>query len=402
MPSPEQFRIDIPRERIDALRSRIRATNWPADLANDDWSYGINAGYLRKLLDYWAGDYDWYAAQARMNEHDHFRATVDGVPIHYMRIKGKGPNPQPLILSHGWPWTFWDMQKMIGPLTDPAAHGGDPADAFELIVPSLPGFGFSVPAQAGVNFWKTADLWNTLMTEVLGFEKYFAAGGDWGYFVTQQLGHKYADTVKAIYITNTTPLDLFNSERFWDISHRFVRPDLSDDLRKGWLEILKKRVPHVALQTIEPQTMAYALHDSPAGLMAWLLQPRRDWGQWEGSIDNTFPFEHMATTATIYWLTESYVSSARYYADAVRHPWTPSHGRTPMIEAPSCVAYFGGEFYPGMTVENRLDWFTQSPMAANYKLHYAKAHPHGGHFCFYEVPDFCVSDIRQGFRDFRD
>lgn len=398
MNQPEPFQIAIPEDEVADLRERVRRARIPPDLANGDGSYGIQADYLRSLLETWRGDYDWFAAQRRMNDYNHFRVTVDGVPIHYMHINGTGPNPRPLILSHGWPWTFWDMQKVIGPLTDPAAHGGDPADAFELIVPSLPGFGFSVPAQAGINFWKTADLWQRLMTEVLGFERYFAAGADWGNLVTQQLGHKYAGSVAGIFLTNTTPPDLFNSEQFWDISNRFLSNDLPPEQRKGWLDILQHRVPHVAVQTIEPQTMAYGLNDSPAGLLAWLLQPRIDWGHWEGSIENAFPREHILTTASIYWFTQTYVSSARYYADAVRHPWVPAHDRTPLVEAPVCIGFLGGEFYPGMTVENRVELFTRSPLAANYSLHRARAHPRGGHFAYYEVPEYCIDDIREGFR----
>lgn len=401
IPHPGQFRIDIPRERIEALQARIRMTTWPSDIGNEDWSYGFRTDYMQSLLHDWSETYDWYAAQDRMNAYDHFKVTIDGVPIHYMHIKGKGPAPKPLILSHGWPWTFWDMQHMIGPLTDPAAHGGDPADAFELIVPSLPGFGFSTPAQADTNFWKTADLWNTLMTQVLGFDRYFAAGADWGNFVTQQIGHKHAAHAKGIYITNATPLDLFNQERYWDISNKFLPDNLPPDQRKGWLEILAKRIPHVAVQTIEPQTLALALHDSPAGLLAWLMQPRRDWGQWQGDMENTFPREHMLTTATIYWLTGTYVSSARFYANAVRYPWSPSHGRSPTVEAPTSVGFFGGEFYPGMTVDNRVKMFTASPIVSYYNLHRAKAHPTGGHFIYYEEPEFCLNDIRECFRDLR-
>ncbi|MCK9543246.1 MAG: epoxide hydrolase [Novosphingobium sp.] len=399
---PQPFTIDIPVSAIENLKSRIRATAWPDDLDNGDWNYGFPRGYLKSLAESWAEDYDWYDAQARMNAYPHFKVTVDDVPIHFMRVAGKGPDPVPLILSHGWPWTFWDMQRVIGPLTDPAAFGGDPADAFELIVPSLPGFAFSTPLRrAGMNFWKTADLWQKLMTQVLGFDRYAAAGGDWGQFITQQLGHKYAESLLGIMLTGTAPLALFNAPRFWDISSGFLPADLPEEAQRPLLDHFRKRVPHVAVQTIEPQTLAYAMHDSPVGLLAWLVQPRRDWGECGGDPETAFPREHLLTTATIYWLTGSYVNSARFYADAVRSPWAPSHSREPLVEAPTAITFLGGEFLPGMTTANRLDAFHRSPWSIQYNLHFTGVHEKGGHFSFYEAPDACVHDLRAHFRPLR-
>ncbi len=402
MLAPESFEISIDREVIDDLCRRVAASYWPDDLGNEDWGYGIGRDYLQSVAESWAGDYDWYAAQARINEFAHFRVTIDGVPIHFLRRRGKGPNPIPLILTHGWPWTFWDMQKVIGPLTDPARFGGDPADAFDLIVPSVPGFGFSTPLrQSGMNFWRVADLWQRLMTEVLGFDRYAAAGADWGYLITQQLGHKYADSLYGIYLIGSAPLDLFNREQYWNLAGAFLPPGLPDAVRLPILAHFRKRVPHVAVQTIEPQTLAYAMHDSPVGLLAWLLQPRRDWSDCGGDLESVFPREHLLTTATIYWATRSFVNSARFYADAVRHPWRPSHHRKPAVEAPCGFTFLGGEFLPGMSVETRIAQFEASALAADVNLHFANVHPRGGHFAFYEAPDACVADIRAMFRGLR-
>lgn len=399
---PQPFTVDIPDAVIEDLRRRVRATDWPDDLGNEDWGYGVNGAYLKSLADTWADDYDWRQAEARMNAFAHFRVTLDDVPIHFIREPGRGPNPVPLILTHGWPWTFWDMQKVIKPLADPGAFGGDPADAFEVIVPSLPGFGFSTPLpRAGMNFWKTADLWQTLMTDVLGFRRYAAAGGDWGVQVTEQLGHKYAESLFGIHITGAIPMDLFNRERYWDITNAFVPPETPQPLRSVLLNDLKRIVTHVTVQTIEPQTVAYALQDSPVGLLAWLVQRRRDWGETHGELERAFPREHLLTTATLYWATKSFVSSARFYGDAVRYPWSPSHDRKPLIEAPAGITFLGGENLPGMTADNRIDIFKATPQAANYNLHYAKAHPTGGHFSFYEAPEACVADLRATFRDLR-
>ena len=175
------FTIAIPDERLADLDRRLRQTNWARDYANDDWRYGTNGEYLRELVDYWITSYDWRAQEAAMNDYDHFRVELDGVPIHFMHVRGQGPNPKPLLLTHGWPWTFWDFKDVIGPLTDPASHGGDPAESFDVVVPSLPGFGFSTPLdKTGINWWTTADLWARLMKEVLGYERFGAHGGDWG------------------------------------------------------------------------------------------------------------------------------------------------------------------------------------------------------------------------------
>ena len=183
----ERFTIDVEQSVLDDLKRRIRDTRWPPRVAGLGWDYGFDQDYLRELADSWL-DYDWRAEEARINGFAHYRATIDDVPIHFIREPGKGPAPVPLVLTHGWPWTFWDMQKVIRPLADPAAYGGDPADAFEVIVPSLPGFAFSTPLpHPGINSVVTADLWEKLMTEVLGFPRYAAAGADWvhapGYYL---------------------------------------------------------------------------------------------------------------------------------------------------------------------------------------------------------------------------
>jgi pimeloyl-ACP methyl ester carboxylesterase len=175
------FTIDIPQTVIDDMRRRAGATRWPIDFANEGWAYGTNLEYLKELVAYWADGYDWYRHQRVMNEYAHYKTTIEGVPIHFIHEQGKGPNPIPIVLSHGWPWTFWDYEQVIRPLADPAAFGGDARDSFDVVVPSLPGYGFSTPLTVpGINYWRTADLWVELMHKVLGYEKFAAGGGDWG------------------------------------------------------------------------------------------------------------------------------------------------------------------------------------------------------------------------------
>ena len=205
------FTIAIPDATLTDLQERLRRTRYPIDFANENWAYGTNRAYLEEVVAYWRDHYDWRKHEAEMNRFAHYRTTIDGIPIHFIHERGKGPKPIPLILSHGWPWTFWDLQKVIRPLADPAAFGGDPADAFDVVVPSLPGFGFSTPLTTpGINWWRTADLWVTLMRDVLGYPKFAAEGGDWGAFVTQQLGHKYPQHLIAIYLTLAIPMDFFS------------------------------------------------------------------------------------------------------------------------------------------------------------------------------------------------
>jgi len=400
---PERFEIRVEDAILDDLRRRIGATRWPPAIPGSDWSYGFDAGYLRKLAAAWEADYAWRDAERRMNQFAHYRVTIDDVPIHFIRQPGVGPNPIPLILTHGWPWTFWDMHKVIGPLADPAAHGGDPADAFEVIVASPPGFTYSTPLpRTGITPTVIADLWRQLMTEVLGFPRFAAAGGDWGARVTEELGHKYADSLYGVHTTGVIPVDLFNHERNWDITGGLVAYDAPAEVRQRLLPRMKRGVSHVAVQSVEPQTLSYAMHDSPVGQLAWLIQRRYAWGDLtDGDLESAFTVEHLLTTATLYWVSESFTSAARIYAEAARHPWVPTHDRTPRIEAPVGITFMGGEAPPGVKPAEMVDNFKASPRAANYNLHFLRAHPRGGHFAHYENPDACIADIRETFRRLR-
>jgi len=202
------------------------------------------------LVGYWIDDYDWYRDQRRMNEFTHRKSTIQDIPIHFIHELGKGPEPIPLILSHGWPWTFWDYEKVISPLADPAAFGGDPRDSFDVVVPSLPGYGFSTPLRVpGINYWRTADLWVELMEDVLGYKKFAAYGNDWGAFVTAQLGHKYAERMIAVYVSMTIPLDFFMGN--------FPKEDEYAPEERAWyrrlVEFSREGSGYSAIQSTKPQ-----------------------------------------------------------------------------------------------------------------------------------------------------
>jgi pimeloyl-ACP methyl ester carboxylesterase len=271
----EPVPIHVADDVLADLRQRLELTRWPDDMGDEDWSYGVNRAFLRELVGYWCTGYDWRAAEAAINAYEHYHLGIEGVPVHFMRKPGVGPEPRPLILTHGWPWTFWHWSKVIDPLADPGAHGGDPAEAFDVIVPSFPGFGFStpLPRNPDMHFWKVADLWHTLMTGVLGYRTYAAAGCDVGALVTGQLGHKYAEELYAIHIGSGLKLDLFNGDRAWDISGGRPIPDeLPADLRARQVALEKRFAVHLAAHMLAPSTLAYGLSDSPAGMLAWILE----------------------------------------------------------------------------------------------------------------------------------
>src|SRR5580700_5462045 len=283
--------IHVSDEVLDDLRARLALTRAPLDEGNGDWFYGVPNGYLRGLVAYWRDGYDWRKAEAAINVYEHYQVSVAGVSVHFMRKPGRGPRPVPLILSHGWPWTFWHWSRVIDPLADPAAYGGDPADAFDVIVPSLPGFGFSTPLtnQPDMNFWKIADVWHELMTGVLGYEKYAAAGCDVGALVTGQLGHKYASELYAIHIGSALKLTLFNGDRAWDLSGgRPIPPGLPDDQRHRLVEIERRFAVHLAAHLLAPSTLGYGLADSPAGLLAWIGERWTNWSDNGGDVESVF------------------------------------------------------------------------------------------------------------------
>ncbi|WP_406047660.1 epoxide hydrolase family protein [Kribbella sp. NBC_00889] len=393
--------IHVPDDVLDDLRRRLTATKWPLDAGNDDGFYGVRRTQLQALVEYWADGFDWRAAERAINAFEHYRVDVNGVPVHFLRKPGVGPNPVPLILSHGWPWTFWHWSKVIGPLADPAAYGGDPADAFDVIVPSLPGFGFSTPLtnQPDMNFWKIADVWHDLMTGVLGYPKYAAAGCDVGALVTGQLGHKYADELYGIHIGSGLKLTFFNGDRGWDLSGgNPIPPNLPPAIHDRIIELERRFAAHLATHVLDPSTLGFGLADSPAGMLAWILER---WLSWSGG-DKAFSDDDLLTHATIYWAGNAIDTSIRTYANNNRYPWTPSHDRTPAIEAPTGITFVGYEDPPGVsTPEERVQNFLNSDRAEWYNHVNLTAHPGGGHFIPWELPTEWTDDLRRTFRNYR-
>ena len=384
----EPFTVEVSDAALADLGERLQRTRLAPEFANDDWAYGTNGAYLRELLDYWAADYDWREQEAAINGFANYKTTIEGIPIHFIYERGKGPNPVPLILSHGWPWTFWDWHKLIGPLTDPAAYGGDPADAFDVVIPSLPGFGFSTPlVTPGINFWRTADLWVTLMRDVLGYDRFAAGGGDWGAILTAQLGHKYAQHLLGVYLHLMAPLDIFNG----------TLPEEKDygSGEESWYQrnedFFAAESGYSAIQSTKPQTLAFALNDSPAGLCAWILEKRRTWSDCSGDVERRFSKDDLLTTMSIYWFTQSYGTSARYYYECVHNPWRPAHDRTPVVEAPTGIGVFLEE----------VILFPKRWAQRYYNLKHWQVMPSGGHFAPMEEPQRLLEDMRSFYRSLR-
>jgi pimeloyl-ACP methyl ester carboxylesterase len=384
----EPFNISVSSEVLDDLQQRLVNYRWPLDFDNDHWQYGTNGDYLKELVDYWIKDYDWRLQEEHINSFSHFRTEIEGMPIHFIHERGKGPRPIPIILNHGWPWTFWDFHKVIEPLTDPASHGGDPADAFDVILPSLPGYGFSSPlTTSGINYWRTADMWVTLMRDVLGYDKFAVQGGDWGSLIGAQLGHKYAQHLIGLHLGIMVPLDLFEngtpdeSEFAEDERHKFDTNTNFFIQEDGYFKI----------QATKPQTVAYGLNDSPVGLCAWILEKRHSWGDCNGDVESRFSKDELITVMMLYWITETLGTSARYYYEAAHHLWKPSHDRQPVVEAPTGIAYF-----PKEVIQMPKNWAKRY-----YNLQRWTEIPSGGHFAPMEEPQALVKDIRAFFRELR-
>ena len=383
----EPFAIDVPQADVDALRARLAATRWAPEPRNDDWSYGVNGAYLRELANYWQDGFDWRAQEARINAFPQFRAEIDGVPIHFLHVRGTGTNPTPIILNHGWPWTFWDFRDVIAPLADPVAHGGDPEDAFDVVIPSLPGFGFSgpLPGQA-VGYVETADLWVKLMAE-LGYDRFVTHGGDAGAFVSARLGHVHPESIIGVHLSFPilpgVPPEADDPAEFTEEDCAIVAGQTRGD----------GAFIHVLVNAFDPQTLAWALHDSPVGQAAWIVLRRRAWSDCHGDVETKFDKDTLLTHISLSWLTDSFVSSELFCrASGFPQPMALANDHKPEIPVPTAVAAM-----PKDPFLHR----PRSVMAAHTDLRQWTLFPSGGHFGAAEEPERMVADIRSFVRPLR-
>jgi pimeloyl-ACP methyl ester carboxylesterase len=381
---PKRFEINIPDATLADMQQRLRSTRWAEDFGNRDWGYGVERGWLEDMVSYWAEAFDWRAQEAELNRLPHYRVTIDGIPIHFVHLKGRGPNPRPLILTHGWPWTFHDWQEVAYRLADPEAFGGRADDAFDVVVPSLPGFAFSSPlATTGVDPQRIATLWLRLMCDVLGYQRFGAAGGDWGAMVTGEMALAHADHLAGIYLTLPVLPGL---------DGRYFTPDLfAPD--EAWMparrdEAASTLVSHISVHAYDPQTLAYALADSPVGTAAWLWERRRAWSDCNGDLVAHYGRDFLCTNASLYWLTNTIGSSLRIYKECF-NPATPPAPRTfGRIEVPTAMGISPRElaFMPRQLAEERCN------------LQHWTLFPRGGHFAPAENPQGIADDMRAFFR----
>lgn len=382
--SVETFKIKIPEKVLDDLQERLARTRWTDEIPGAGWDYGTNLDYLKELVDYWQTRFDWRAQEAKLNQFAQFRAEIDGLGVHFIHERGKGPNPLPIILTHGWPDSFFRFSKIIPLLTDPESHGGDAADSFDVIVPSLPGYGFSErPASPGVTA-RIADLWAKLMSDELGYKRFAAGGGDMGSGVSQELGQSYEDSLVGIHLTDVPYLNIFSyGEDHSDLSAA-EKKYLAAGEQWG-----REEAGYGAIQSTKPQTLAYGLNDSPAGLAAWIVEKFRSWSDCDGDVEKRFTKDELLTNIMIYWATETINSSFLYY-------YEPSHGHVAKdakkrVEVPTAFAMFPKDLVPAPR-EFAERFFNVTRWTEM---------PRGGHFAAMEEPELLVEDIRAFFRELR-
>jgi microsomal epoxide hydrolase len=372
----EPYSIAVTEAVLTDLRSRLARTRWPARLPVEGWAAGTELDYLRELVRYWLSEFDWTERQRYLNSFPQFRTVADGMRIHFIHERGVGPKPFPLVITHGWPSCFAEMLRLVPLLTDPAGHGGDPADAFDVVVPSLPGYGFSdQPTQPGLGQFATvARLWNRLMTEGLGYQRYGSCGWDLGAAVGNRLGAMYPEVVAGIYGPGIwwAPDDGL----LWNADERaFI------ERRDRWIA---EDGAYAALQSTRPQTLAYGLTDSPVGLAGWMIEKFRAWSDCGGVVERRFSKDELLTTITIYWVTGTIGSSFLPYLERDSEPL----GR---IGVPTAVAVF-----PRDMPSPPRSWVERT---CNVQ-HWTEM-PRGGHFPAAEEPQLLAEDIRRFFRPLR-
>lgn len=380
----QPFALHTPDSVLSDLKHRLTNTRWPDEIPGTNWSYGADLTYMKELADYWLTQFDWRAQENAINALSHFRADVGGFGIHFIHERGRGPEVLPLVITHGWPGSFLEMLKIIPRLTDPKSFGGDARDAFDVVVPSLPGYGFSDrPTKSGMNVFHIAELWAQLMRG-LGYNRFGAQGGDWGASVSTVLGLTCPENLVGLhlnYIPGSYKPFLGPQSRSLSEAERGFLND-----QDTWLQT---DGGYGHLQATKPQTLAFGLNDSPVGLAAWIVEKFRDWGDCDGEVERRFTKDELLSNVMIYWITQTIHSSARLYYEGRQRPLHFKEGE--LVRAPCAVARFEKEapFPP-------RDWVERG-----YNVQRWTEFPTGGHFAAMEEPDLLVDDIRAFFRPLR-
>ncbi|MFK0088568.1 epoxide hydrolase family protein [Pseudomonas sp. NPDC090755] len=383
------FQANVPKVALDDLALRLAATRWPE--AQTASGQGVELGRLQALVRYWARDYDWRSAEARLNAWPQFMTRIDGLDIHFIHVRSSQANALPLIMTHGWPGSVFELLGTIAPLTDPVAHAGQAEEAFDLVIPSLPGFGFSQkPAESGWNPDRIARAWDQLMKR-LGYQRYVAQGGDWGAIICDALGRQAPTGLAGIHVNRIERATTLPPELARALKNGDPPPgNLSGEEREVFdqaRDFLNKGFGYAAIMQTRPQTLGYGLADSPVGLAAWLYDKQADWVYSRGDPERALGREAMLDNITLYWLTNTGTSSARIYWEA-----SAAMAKPEPVKVPVGVTIFPGEVY-----RPPRQWLTR----AYPNLTYYNRVDKGGHFAAWEEPALFCSEVRAAFRALR-
>ena len=376
------FRIQVPQDALGDLRERLGRTRWPEAETVDDWSQGVPLSYLRELCRHWAEDYDWRATERRLNLLPQFRTEVDGLGIHFLHVRSPHPDAFPVLLTHGWPGSVVEFLKVVGPLTDPTAHGGDAADAFHLVIPSLPGYGFSDrPTQPGWGVERIAGAWARLMAR-LGHRRYGAQGGDWGTSVSTSIAQQDPEHVAGIHLT--PPLAPPDPATLDDLTDRERAALASLEHAAEWESGYSQE------HATRPQTIGYALVDSPTALCAWIVEKLWAWTDHDGQLETVLTRDELLDNVMLYWLPGTGASSARLYWESIRrvNRWI-SGPVTDTVAVPT-----GCSIFPRELQRPSRRWAARRFLDIRWWNELDK----GGHFAAFEQPELFVNEVRSFFR----
>ena len=376
MNSIEPFSVAIPDRTIDSIKARVKAFPWHEMPEDGGWEYGTNLPYMKEFCDYWVTEFDWRKHEKRINRFSHYKTPVDGIDIHYIHEKGSGANPRPLIISHGWPGTIVEFLDFIDLLAHPEKHGGKVEDAFDVVAPSLPGFGFSGAPPRPWGPKKMASVFNRLMTEVLGYKTYIAQGGDWGGAISSWLGYDYPSACAAIHINIFTMRHREPPQGAEEIAWagQFAADQIIQD-------------GYRTQQATKPQTLSYAMMDSPVGIAAWILEKMHGWSDIEGdNVESVYSKDQLLTNIMVYIVTGTFNTASWIYYGRREEGGRVLSPEGRRVEVPTGCALFPEEL---------LAWPPRSYAERVYNITQWTEMPRGGHFAAMEQPDLLIEDIRK-------
>lgn len=372
--TPVPFRISIDQSVLDDLSDRLQKIRWPDRIENSGWSYGTDDTILRELMAYWGDGFDWRAQEDALNKLPQYMTTIDGIDIHFIHLRGKGSSAKPILMLHGWPSSFVQMTEIAPLLADPATYGGNADQSFDVIIPSLPGYGFSGrPKESGMNLVRIAELFSTLMTKVLGYERYIGRGSDMGQGVLMHLAKKYPEQLIGLHFSGTN----------------LMVTDIPDNLTSAEEEFIEKcnawtrsEWAYALLQSTKPQTVAVSLNDSPAGLASWILEKFHAWTDRPDDFIQRYGRDRLLTNLTVYWVTDTIASSMRLYAECTR-----SNTFNVDVEVPTCMLMAGYDMFP-----MPREWAERSIHIERWVQLDC-----GGHFLEWEEPELVAEDLRAAY-----